>query len=176
MLRLFDCSLKTGGALSVPPRTYTIVRFPFNGGAEPYDPDDLHPALQPDIGQVVTSSDSRAGLIWPRHDALGRLTAMMQWQDIGDLDSADRPSQVRHRFVRDPLDLSTGPDSTATSDHRPRPAGTGGTCKTTAWEIWVHPQTPLGYLLYHDARVPMRLELAEFKLSYWADVPEDVPA
>ncbi len=170
-MRLLDCSLKTGGALSITPNAYTLVRFPFT--TEPYDPDDLHPPVQPDTGNTITSADPRAGLIWPRHDALGRFTAMMQWQDIADLASADRPTHFRHRFVRDPLGLpgSTGYDSTATSDHRPRPAGEGGTCKTKQWEFWVHPETPLGYLVYHDARVPMRLELAEFKLSYWVDVP-----
>ncbi|RCG29001.1 hypothetical protein DQ384_21860 [Sphaerisporangium album] len=164
MTRWLICSLTTGGPQMIPPREYTLVRFPF--AAESYDPDKLHPAQQPDTGRTVTSSDPRAGLIWPRHDAWAHLAAMMVWQDIADLDAADRPTHVRHRFVRDPLNLVTGYDSTATSDHRPRPAGTGGTCRTKTWPIFVHPGTPLGYLVYHDAALPMRLESAEFKVSY----------
>lgn len=161
------CSLITGGAQTIQPKTYTIVRFPFL--AESYDPLGMHTPDSPPNASSITASDPAAGLIWPAHDAWGTLTAMMQWRDLDEYSSSNRPTHFRHRFVRDPLNLSTGYDSTATSDHLPRPAGKGRTCKTKTWSIFVHPGTPLGYLVYHDAPVPYVLELAELKLSYWYD-------
>ena len=113
-----------------------------------------------------------AGLIWPAHTAWATLQGMMVWQDIAGIAAANRPTHFRHRFVRDPLGLAGEPDSTATSDHPPRPAGKGQSCQTKSWNIFVHPGVPVGYLVRHDAKVPLVLDLAEFKLSYWVQEPE----
>ena len=161
-MRLVVCSLKTGGPQRIPPDEYTILRFPFN--AESHDPDDLHPALQPDTGQTVTSADDRAGLIWPKHTAWATLNALIYWEAGGY-------TEVRDRFVRNPLNLPGAPpyDSTCTEDHPKTP---GGQYLAKTWNLFVHPLTPLGLLLQHDAPGPVAVTLAEFKLSYWVDVPE----
>lgn len=170
-MRLVVCSLITGGAQTIQPDTYTPVRFPF--GSESYDPDGLHTPDSPPNVRTITASDPEASMIWPAHDAWGTLTATMQWEDVSAITlSADRPSQFRHQFVRDPFGYTSDPvNTTATSDHVPRKSGTGGTCKTKTWEIFVHPGVPLAYRVRHDADQSMRLMLAEFKLAYWVDLP-----
>lgn len=169
-MRLVVCSLITGGSQTIQPNTYQVVRFPFQ--AESYDPDGLHTPDSPPNIEPITVSDPEAGLIWPLHDAWATLTATMQWDDLVNLASSVRPTQFRHQFVRDPFGYTIDPENTtATSDHRPRPAGTGATCKTKTWNIFVHPGTPIAYRVRHDADISMKLLLAEFKMSYWVDVP-----
>jgi hypothetical protein len=131
-----------------------MVRFPF-GAAESWDPCDMHPVNQPD-GLLVTDRDARAGLIWPAHDAWARLDALLYW-DTGDY------TEVRSRFVRDPLGLTGPPDSTCTEDHLATP---GGQYRAKSWAIFVHPDTPIGLMVRHNSARPVRLALAEFKLSY----------
>lgn len=153
----YVCSLKMDQPQSIPAGSgYTIVRFPFD---ESYDPHDMHPQVQPDTGQAVDYASPRAGLIWPAHDAWARLDALLYWE-AGDYD------EVRDRFVRDPLDLSTGYDSTCTED---RQATVGGQFNAKSWPMFVHPGTPLAVLVRHNAPVAVRLMLAELKLSYHLD-------
>jgi hypothetical protein len=113
----FVCSLITeqGVTQTIPPGVaYTLVRFPFVG--ESYDPHDMHPVLQPDTGQAVTYANPRSGLIWPKHDAWATLNALLYWDD-------GPYTEVRDRFVRDPLGLFEVPDSTCTEDHPATPGG-----------------------------------------------------
>jgi hypothetical protein len=161
----FVCSLITEQDVKqiIPPGpNYTLVRFPFIG--ESYDAHKMHPEIQPDTAQAVTYSNPRSGLIWPKHDAWATLNALLYWDD-------GPYTELRDRFVRDPLNLSTGLDSTCTEDH---PATPGGQYRAKTWNIWVHPGTPIGIMVRHNADVPVRLAFAEFKLSYHRD-PEPLP-
>lgn len=149
------CSLIVTEPQVIPPGGYRVVRFPF-GTAESYDALGMHQVVQPD-GYTIRDwrTDNRAGLIWPSADGWGSLTAMIQWEAGGY-------SELRDRFVRDPLGLSTGADSTAT-DHRPRSPGVQ--CFTKHHEIFVHPGTPLALMVSHNNSASTRLVLAEFKLA-----------
>jgi hypothetical protein len=149
------CSLIVNAPQVIPPGGYHVVRFPF-GAAESYDELGMHQVVQPD-GYVIGNwrTDVRAGLIWPSAGGWGVLTAMIHWEAGGY-------SELRDRFVRDPLGLSTGPDSTAT-DHRP--PSPGMQCFTKHHEIFVHPRTPLALMVSHNNSSPARLVLAEFKLA-----------
>ncbi|MEU0838951.1 hypothetical protein ABZ370_05695 [Streptomyces sp. NPDC005962] len=149
------CSLIVTEPQVIPPGGYRVVRFPF-GTAESYDALGMHQVVQPD-GYTIRNwrTDNRAGLIWPSADGWGSLTAMIQWEAGGY-------SELRDRFVRDPLGLSTGADSTAT-DHRPRSPGVQ--CFTKHHEIFVHPGTPLALMVSHNSSASTRLVLAEFKLA-----------
>lgn len=152
------CSLKAGTPQAIPPGPgYTVVRFPF-GAAESYDPLNMHPALQPD-GVAVGYGDARAGLIWPAHHAWADLHAMIHWED-GDY------SEVRDRFVRDPLELYGPADSTCTQDH---PATPGGQYLAKSWAMFVHPGVPVALSVRHNAKTSLKVTLAEFKLSYHLD-------
>ncbi|MBL1097337.1 hypothetical protein [Streptomyces coffeae] len=135
--------------------TYHVVRFPY-GREESYDPDNMHPARQPD-GHIVGKwrTDDRSGLIWPSVDGWGALTAMVQWEK-------GTYTELRDRFVRDPLGLSTGADATAT-DHRP--PSPGMQCFTKHHQMFVHPDVPLALVVAHNDRRARRLVFAEFKLA-----------
>ncbi|MEU1802327.1 hypothetical protein [Streptomyces sp. NPDC019937] len=149
------CSLIVAEPQVIPPGGYRVVRFPF-GTAESYDALGMHQVAQPD-GYTIKNwrTDDRAGLIWPAADGWGALTAMIQWEAGGY-------GELRDRFVRDPLGLSTGADSTAT-DHRP--PSHGMQCFTKHHEMFVHPRTPLALMVSHNGSSPARLVLAEFKLA-----------
>lgn len=162
-MMLVVCSLITeqGSKQTIPVGSdYTILRFPFTG--ESTDPHGLHNPLQPDNGSTVTFSNQRAGLIWPAHTAWATLNGLIYWAD-GDY------TETRDRFVRDPLDLTTGYDSTCTEDKGSTP---GGQFTAKSWNIWVHPLTPIGLLVRHNSPEPTKVDFAEFKLSYWVDVVE----
>lgn len=135
--------------------TYHVVRFPF-GLAESYDDHGMHQAVQPD-GHTVTSwrTDKRSGLIWPAVEGWGSLTAMIQWED-GEY------TELRDRFERDPLNLTTGADSTAT-DHRARTPGINPFTKHH--ELFVHPATPVAFKVAHNSDRPERIVHAQFKLA-----------
>ncbi|MEI5099700.1 hypothetical protein RB200_15360 [Streptomyces sp. PmtG] len=143
---------------------YHLVRFPYDVTEEAYDPWGMH---GPGHGGSKPSKfpDARSGLIWPSHDGWATLTAMVFWEP----DS--RPTEYRSRFVRDPLNLSTGYDSTATTDHVPT---RGGQYRTCSWQMFVHSGTPVGLKISArgpgDVRIAAPLLLAEFKLAIQTDV------
>lgn len=133
---------------------YHIVRFPFGSG-ESYDAHGMHQMSTPGYQITDWRMDDRSGLIWPAVEGWGSLTAMVYWEAGGY-------SEVRDRFVRDPLNLSTGYDSTATEDHAPTP---GGQYRHKSHELFVHPETPLGFLVRHTSSSPVRITHAQFKLA-----------
>lgn len=143
---------------------YHLVRFPYTTGEESYDPWGMHDPAQ---GGTAPSKfpDARSGLIWPSHDGWGTLTALVFWEP----DS--RPTEYRSRFVRDPLAMSTGYDSTATTDAVPT---RGGQYRSYSWQMFVHPGTPVGLKVSArgpgDVKIAAPLMLAEFKLAIQTDV------
>ncbi|WP_060888077.1 hypothetical protein [Streptomyces caniscabiei] len=149
------CSLITGEEQAIPVGGYHIVRFPFGGG-ESYDAHGMHQMAQPDGYQITNwRTDDRAGLIWPAVAGWGVLTGIVYWDD-------GSYSELRDRFERDPLGLSTGSDTTAT-DHRPR--SPGAQCFTKGHQMFVHPGTPIAFKVGHNSGSPQRIYLAEFKLA-----------
>ncbi|WP_055696482.1 hypothetical protein [Streptomyces silaceus] len=149
------CSLKTSEPQRIEPGAYRVVRFPF-GAAESHDVHTMHQVVQPDGVRLADwIRDDRSGLIWPAAEGWGTLHALIQWED-GEY------TEVRSQFVRDPLGLSTGPDSTCTEDDVPTP---GGQFRAKTWGLFVHPGTPLALVVRHDARTAQRVTLAEFKLA-----------
>jgi hypothetical protein len=110
------CSLIRNTPQTIPADgAYHIVRFPF-GSAESNDAHTMHQMEQPDAYTIgAWDSDTRSGLIWPAADGWGDLVANLHWESGGY-------TELRDRFVRDPLGLVGAPDSTAT-DHRPRSVG-----------------------------------------------------
>jgi hypothetical protein len=147
------CSLILSETQEVPPGDlYHVVRFPF--GAENSDTHHMHDAEQPD-GVSTTFSHDRAGLIWPSADGWGELTALMYW-------GPGRYSEVRSRFVRDPLDLAGGADSTCTEDSAATP---GAQFRAKSYAIFVHVGTPLALMVRHNGQLPVPLTHAQFKLA-----------
>ncbi|MFD7793648.1 hypothetical protein [Streptomyces sp. NPDC059759] len=150
------CSLIVNEPQSIPADgQYHVVRFPFGAG-ESFDDCNMHQTAQPD-GYAVTDwrHDDRSGLIWPAAEGWGSLNALMYWDD-------GSYSEIRSRFVRDPLDLSTGFDSTCTED---TPSTPGGQYRAKHWELFVHPGTPLALMVKHDAGRSVNLSFAELKLA-----------
>ncbi|MET7852491.1 hypothetical protein AB0D78_19520 [Streptomyces avermitilis] len=143
---------------------YHLVRFPYELSEESYDPWKMHDPAQGG-GQASTYPDTRSGLIWPSHDGWAVLSAMVFWE-------ADaRALEYRARFVRDPLGVSTGYDSTATNDTT---LTRGGQYRTYLWQMFVHPGTPVGLKIsargVGDAKIAVPITLAEFKLAIHTDV------
>jgi hypothetical protein len=148
------CSLIVSESQIVPAGDqYHLVRFPF-GAAESSDEHHMHEAQQPD-GVSTTFLDDRAGLIWPSADGWGELKALMYW-------APDGYREVRSRFVRDPLNLAGGADSTCTEDS---PATPGAQFRAKAYAIFVHVGTPLALMVRHDGPSPVALTHAQFKLA-----------
>lgn len=151
------CSLKydsaVHGAQSIAPGDYQIIHFPY-GVQESTDDFNMHAEAQPD-GKASKFGDDRSGLIWPSIKGWGHLYAYI-------ILDGGAYTETRDRFVRDPLSLTTGWDSTATEDHKPTP---GGQYTTKAWGIFVDPNTPLSVMVKHDAPHSVKLLLAEFKLA-----------
>jgi hypothetical protein len=150
------CSLINAEPQTIPPGgDYHIVNFPFGGG-ESYDAHGMHQMAQPDGYQITDwPADERSGLIWPSTDGWGVLTVNLHWE-------SGNYTELRDRFVRDPLNVSTGYDSTATDHRAPSP---GMQCFTKQHQMFVHPGTPIALLVGHNATSPRRLVLAEFKLA-----------
>lgn len=149
------CSLIRKTYQIIPPGVYTLVRFPF-GSAESFDNKGMHNVAQPDGYQITSwDTDPRSGLIWPNKRGLGTIHATMQWE-------SGNYTEVRHQLVRDPLDLSTGEDTTGTEHLTPGP---GMQCFNYCWEIITNPWTPLGYRVAHNASTSKKLTLSQFKLS-----------
>lgn len=150
------CSLKVESPQTIPVSSgYTLLRFPYGSTGESSDADGMHNPAQPD-GVTSAYPDPRSGLIWPAHDAWADLYAMVQWEE-------DSYTEVRDQFTRDPLGLAGTPDSTCTEDHPPTP---GGQYIAKSWAIFVHPGTPIGLMVRHNAPTSVKVTLAEFKLAY----------
>lgn len=148
------CSLILATPQSIPPGGYHLVRFPYGAEGESLDAHQMHPAEQPDR-TVSTWPDDRSALIWPSTTGWGALTAMIQW-------APGAYTELRDRFVRDPLGLDTGADSTAT-DHRP--PSPGMQCFTKHHEILVRPTVPLALMVSHNDTVARDIVHAQFKLT-----------
>lgn len=150
---------------TIPADGYHLLRFPF-GSAESKDPWEMHQVVQPD-GHTVTDwqADDRSGLIWPSSAGWGSFTGMIFWEP-GDY------TEVRSRFVRDPLNLpgGVGYNSTATEDMARTP---GGQYRHRCHEMNVEPGVPVGLLVRHNASGPVDVTFAEFKLAIH---PEALPA
>ncbi|MFI6878068.1 hypothetical protein ACIBL6_31965 [Streptomyces sp. NPDC050400] len=141
---------------------YHLVRFPYAAAEESYDPWKMHDPAGG--GGTSTYPDARSGLIWPSHDGWGTLSALVFWK------ADSRATEYRARFVRDPLNLSTGYDSTATTDIS---ATGGGQYRSYTWQMFVHPGTPVGLKISArsgDKGITVPLVLAEFKLAIETDV------
>ena len=148
------CSLILTATQTIPAgERYHVVRFRF-GDRESYDEHRMHEARQPD-GVPTTFSHDRAGLIWPSRDGWGELKALMFW-------APGSYSETRSRFVRDPLNLAGGADSTCTEDS---PASPGAQLRAKAWGIFVHVGTPIALMVRHNGPSPVALTHAQFKLA-----------
>ncbi|MFE7963392.1 hypothetical protein ACFU0X_10115 [Streptomyces cellulosae] len=163
---VYVCSLKTTRPQTIPADgKYHLVHFPFGdtGAVESYDPFGMHPVRQPD-GVDATHLLDRSALIWPHTNGWGTLTALIHWKTPAPdgIFNRHRPTEYRDRFVRDPLNLATGYDSTATET---RPAQDNGPLLHKTHEIFVKPHVPLALMVRHNGRKPVDLELAELKLA-----------
>jgi hypothetical protein len=136
---------------------YHTVRFPYD--VESYDANGMHEAVQPDGYQVIDwRTDDRSGLIWPSKDGWGTLTAVIQWQ-AGDY------TELRDQFVRDPIGVTSNPNDTTATEHRPPTPGIQAFHKSH--EIFVHPNTPLSLRVGHNASSTRTIIFAEFKLAIY---------
>jgi hypothetical protein len=152
--RALVVSLISSAPQLIQPGAYANVRFPYDGESADYA--SMHQATQPD-GYVVTNwaVDDRSSLIWPAMRGWATVYAAAQFADESDA------TEYRSQFARDPLDLSTGLDTTAT-EHRA--ATVGGEFWTRTFGLVVNPGTPLSFRVSHNASTPQNLTLAEFKL------------
>ncbi|GAA1088350.1 hypothetical protein [Nocardiopsis composta] len=146
------CSLISNDPQSIPGGGgYRLLKFRYAG--ESYDPWRMHDPEQPDGGRSAYPDD-RSALIWPAAAGWGTLYANIHW-------AAGSYAELRDRFVRDPLGLSGGADSTAT-DHRP--PSPGMQCFTKAHGIFVSPDTPLAVMVGHTGSGTATVVHAQFKL------------
>ncbi|MGY0487520.1 hypothetical protein [Streptomyces sp. WG-D5] len=162
------CSLKYEPTRSGPQSVvydddgYHLVRFPYESTEESYDPWKMHDPAGG--GGTSKYPDARSGLIWPSHDGWATLSALLFW-------GADtRATEYRARFVRDPLGIGTGYDSTATTDISPTG---GGQFRSYTWQMFVHPGTPVGFKVSaRTSASPLKvpITLAEFKMAIHTDV------
>lgn len=153
------CSLINNEPQEIPSDgEYHLLKFPYVG--ESYDPHVMHQTSTPEtyLDDGAWREDPHSGLIWPKfpwEDGLGILEANVHWED-GDY------TELRDRFVRDPLNLTTGYNSTATDHRAPSP---GMQCFTKFHQIVVKKDVPLGLMVAQNGTGPRRVVHAQFKLS-----------
>lgn len=169
-MALYICSLimdsNRDGYQTVPADgQYHTIHFPF-GSRESYDEHGMHNAAQPDGYQVDASQwklDERSGLIWPAMDGWGTITGMIYWEGGSYTELCDRVN-------RDPIGVTSDPNNTTATEHRPVTPGLNPFHKTH--EIFVHPGTPLAIQVKTNSTA--RLYHAQFKLAIETDVAERV--
>lgn len=148
---LHVCSLQETVNQSIPPNTWTLVRYSY-GSLESYDAWDMHSPNQP-TGSPVTDwqTDDRSGLIWPSKSGWADLLCDFIWA-AGDY------NEIRDQFVRDPLGT---PDVTSV-EHRPPSPGAQYFAKHHG--IFVNTSTPVGVQVYHNASTAVDLTYSQFKV------------
>ncbi|WP_420156521.1 hypothetical protein [Nocardiopsis sp. CNT-189] len=151
-MALYVCSLINNDDQEIQPDAYTLLKFPYVG--ESYDPWGMHDAGQPD-GACSTYPDDRSALIWPAVTGWGTLTAMIHWEG-GDY------TEVRDQYIRDPLNLAGGPDTTCTEHEAPNP---GGQYRAKHHALFVHPDTPVAIRVRHNATSAKKVIHAQLKLA-----------
>lgn len=156
LIRAADQLIPGGGG-------YHLVRFPF-GSAESFDEFEMHQVVQPD-GYVISSSgwdsDDRSSLIWPSKYGWGTFSAMVQWE--APTGTSGAVGEYRDGFVRDPLGLAGDPYNTTGTAHTA--ASPGANFFRASWPIFVHPGKPVALRIGHSGSGPLKMTLAEFKLS-----------
>ncbi|MBD3004528.1 hypothetical protein [Streptomyces sp. 5-10] len=165
---------------------YQLLRFPFEG--ESYDRFGMHDPVQPDGGKSEFPDD-RSGLIWPSREGWGQLEANIHWEaaPVGGVEipgipdwlfkNRNRYCEVRDRFVRDPLNLvkgeqgdeGAGGNATGTDHRVPSP---GLQAFTKQHGLFVHRGVPVGLMVAHDAKCPVRVVHAQLKLTIWPVAPK----
>jgi hypothetical protein len=156
-MSLHICSLINNDEQVIPPSTYTLLKFPYVG--ESYDVWGMHEECQPDE-VCSTYPDDRSALIWPTVSGWGSLTAMIHWEN-GDY------TEIRDQYIRDPLNLAGGPDTTCTEHEEPN---LGMQFRSKHHELFVHPGTPVAVRAYHNDSVARKVVHAQFKLAIQDDV------
>lgn len=156
-MALYVCSLINDDEQSIPPDTYELLKFPFTG--ESYDPWDMHPEDQPD-GARSAYPDERSALIWPAVAGWGTLTAMVHWEEGGY-------TEVRDQYIRDPLNLAGGPDTTCTEHEAHNP---GGQYRAKHHALFVNPDTPIAIRVRHNAASAVKVVHCQLKLAVEDDV------
>jgi hypothetical protein len=156
------CSLKVDDPQSIRPNAYTLIKFPY-GNAESYDPENMHALTAPDGKQHPYPKDPASGLIWPKHEQVATVCALIFWESDDNRPTDDRATEYRDRIVRDPLGEA---DSTC-SEHRR--ASRGMQCFAKTWVMLVRPSVPLGLMVAHNAADSLKVTLAEFKIAYHTD-------
>lgn len=157
-MALYVCSLINNEDQIIPADgSYHLLKFPFVD--ESYDAWGMHSPCQPDNEESVFPDD-RSALIWPAVSGWGTLHATIHWAN-GDY------TEVRSQYIRDPLGLAGGPDTTCTEDHQHNP---GGQYRDKTHGIFVHPDTAVAVRVRHNGNSAATVTHAQFKLVIDDDV------
>lgn len=147
------CSLIVDQPQTIPPNTWTVVRFPY-GSAESEDAENMHRKVV-DGKSHPYPSDPWSGLIWPGHTGpVGTWYAMYQFGSAGNA------REFRAQFCRDPFGK---PNTTATRHYAPTP---GLQCEVSGWAFRIRKNTPVAFRVRHDSDEPLELVFSELKLHY----------
>lgn len=162
-MAVYYCSLGCTPDQVIPPNVYTLVRFPYDSVEEFGDIHGMHEPTHPDEYSVTDwSTDDRSALVWPAVRGLGILHVTTHWE-------SGNYNEIRDQFIRDPLNLNKGPDTTGTQHYAPSP---GMQFFTKSWQLVVEPETPIGYMVYHNATTARKLVYVNLKLSIHTDLVE----
>ncbi|ASU81497.1 hypothetical protein CDO52_00695 [Nocardiopsis gilva YIM 90087] len=156
-MSVYACSLAVDDDQPIGPSGgYQLIRLPY-GDVESYDGHDMHPAEQPD-GVVSEFPDDRSALIWPAVDGWSIVEGVVHLEP-GDY------TEFRFRIIRDPLNLSTGHDSTRSEHRAPSP---GGQYWAFSHLMYARVGTPLAIAVAHNASHDVAVTYAQFKLAIFA--------
>lgn len=161
-MSVYVCSLLTNTSQSIPSSAaYTSVKFEHN--TESSDLWDMHPLTQPD-GGTSSNGAARSALIWPTVAGWATLEGYVVW-DYNANWAVDR--ETRSQFIRDPLNLTTGADSTVTADHAKTP---GGQYVTRYHGLFAVVNTPLAFQIKQESGYTSTISHAQFKVAIESDV------
>lgn len=161
---LYKCGLlvnySSGGQLIPDDGLYHIVRFPYGPapGEEQTDVWEMHSPTNHVDGHIVTDweNDDYAGLIFPHLNGEGLLIGKINWS-TGN-------GEYKDQFCRDPLEISTGKDWTATEGpHSLR-------YHNKLHSIYVEPNTPVSLRVHNGSGFDRYITHAQFKLIINPDI------
>lgn len=147
-----QCKLYTNVKQSIPPKTWTTLRF------------DV--ALRNDRkmfrGSEGSLSSRENGLIHPPQNGDFLWCRFVKWEDITIPKGDTRPRQFMEQFCRDPYSKTW--DSTASFDGEDTP---GEEFHVNAWVFRGKRDHPIGVRVWHDHSEPVNIIHAQFSGTTW---------
>jgi len=145
-----QCKLYTNVPQSIPPNTWTTIKFDVTLRNDRGMYQGTHDAISPQSALIVPDEDG--DFIWSR---------FVKWDSITIPEGDTRPRDFHERFVRDPY---TAPDGTGETDG---PDTVGMDLRVVTWPFWGKAGRPIAVEVRHNHHEPAVVVHAQFSATTW---------